>query len=158
MVELVTTVDTLLVKMLVNFFILETNTLFSDIHNPLSLTVKAEVVKNKVVVDEPSHEKIKDWESTKTADFIDSIDGEKVNEILTQLVNMVDNATINETTINTAVESISNLLTDAAKSTFGTYTQQKLNPNLQKYKKASKPWFDDDCKEARKKYKSSKES
>ncbi|CAG2208866.1 unnamed protein product [Mytilus edulis] len=46
-------------KLIENFSVLETNTLFSDIHNPLSLTVKAEVVENKVVVDEPSHEKIK---------------------------------------------------------------------------------------------------
>ncbi|VDI72614.1 Hypothetical predicted protein [Mytilus galloprovincialis] len=86
---------------------------------------KAEIIENKVVVDEPSHEKIKSWESTKTADIIHNIGGERVHEILTELVNMVDNATINETIINTAVESINEIMYHYDKGQYSTGHSKK---------------------------------
>ena len=55
--------------------------------------------------------------------------------------------------INEAVTEIGNILTDSAKSTFGTYVKTETNNN-KKYTK--KKWFDDNCKAERKNFHRSK--
>jgi hypothetical protein len=56
-------------------------------------------------------------------------------------------------TVDAVVEKICNLLTNSAKSTFGTYTKAK---NIRNDTSKSKPWFDDECRQARKQFRCSK--
>jgi hypothetical protein len=61
--------------------------------------------------------------------------------------------TINNATVDPVVEKICNLLTNSAKSTFGTYTKAK---NIRNDTSKSKPWFDDECRQTRKHFRCSK--
>ncbi|XP_063408710.1 uncharacterized protein LOC134692190 [Mytilus trossulus] len=133
--------------------ILNSSVLFSDIHNPLSLKITCYEKQNDVSHDDEMHEeKIKRWENEQLDTFISNIDRLKVNEILAQLTEMVENTSENSI-INKVVEDVCHLLTNAAKSTFGTFTKRrKHTQNIKK----SKPWFDSECKEARKKFRSSR--
>ncbi|CAC5395962.1 unnamed protein product [Mytilus coruscus] len=97
-------------------------------------------------------EKIKRWENEQLDTFIGNINRLKVNEILAQLTEMVEN-TYENSIINTVVEDVCRLLTNAAKSTFGIFTKKFKNTQTMR---KSKPWFDSECKEARKKFRSSR--
>ena len=140
-------------KLVQNFSVLNSSVLFSDIHNPLSLKITCYEKQNDVSHDdEMPEEKIKRWENEQLDTFISNIDRLKVNEILAQLTEMVENTSENSI-INKVVEDVCHLLTNAAKSTFGTFTKRrKHTQNIKK----SKPWFDSECKEARKKFRSSR--
>ncbi|CAG2184797.1 unnamed protein product [Mytilus edulis] len=118
--------------------ILNSSVLFSDIHNPLSLKITCYEKQNDVSHDdEMPEEKIKRWENEQLDTFISNIDRLKVNEILAQLTEMVENTSENSI-INKVVEDVCHLLTNAAKSTFGTFTKRrKHTQNIKK----SKPWL-----------------
>ncbi|CAG2252061.1 unnamed protein product [Mytilus edulis] len=126
-------------KLVQNFSVLNSSVLFSDIHNPLSLKITCYEKQNDVSHDdEMPEEKIKRWENEQLDTFISNIDRLKVNEILAQLTEMVENTSENSI-INKVVEDVCHLLTNAAKSTFGTFTKRrKHTQNIKK----SKPWFD----------------
>ncbi|CAG2257168.1 Inter alpha-trypsin inhibitor, heavy chain 4,Inter-alpha-trypsin inhibitor heavy chain H3,Inter-alpha-trypsin inhibitor heavy chain H4 [Mytilus edulis] len=135
------------------FEVLNSSVLFSDIHNPLSLKINCYEKQNDVSHDdEMPEEKIKRWENEQLDTFISNIDRLKVNEILAHSTEMVEKTSENSI-INKVVEDVCHLLTNAAKSTFGTFTKRrKHTQNIKK----SKPWFDSECKEARKKFRSSR--
>ncbi|CAC5365325.1 unnamed protein product [Mytilus coruscus] len=122
-------------------------------HNPLSLKINCYEKQNHVSHDDDMpEEKIKRWENEQLDTFIGNINRLKVNEILAQLTEMVENKCENSI-INTVVEDVCHLLTNAAKSTFATFTKKRRH--IQNMKK-SKPWFDSECKEARKKFRCSR--
>ncbi|CAG2231728.1 ACAP [Mytilus edulis] len=91
-------------KLVQNFSVLNSSVLFSDIHNPLSLKITCYEKQNDVSHDdEMPEEKIKRWENEQLDTFISNIDRLKVNEILAQLTEMVENTSENSI-INKVVE------------------------------------------------------
>ena len=96
---------------------------------PLSLKVTCAEKPNDVTQKDetPGTEKIKQWDNEKLKSFVENIDQVQVNDILSQLTDMGENTINNATvvTVDAVVEKICNLLTNSAKSTFGTYTKAK---------------------------------
>ena len=141
-----------ILKQVVDFSILEASKLFSDVHNPLSLSLKC--LKNGCYKKSKyfQEEKIKNWDDDKKGEFIENIDTEKLDEILFELSYMTEHEYDNST-VNELVEKLGLLLTNSARSTFGTFTKHASeNKNGKKHK----PWFNTECKEARKKFRCSK--
>ena len=89
-------------------------------------------------------EKIESWDSDKNRLFTNNIDCNRVSE----LINSFDENN-GDLDINKLVEETSNILLNAAKSTFGTKMYRKHTQNT-KQTKENKPWFDDNCKKSRK--------
>ena len=65
--------------------------------------------------------------------------------------NTINNATV--IIVDVVVEKVCTFLTNSAKSTFGTYTKAK---NIRNVTSKSKPWFDDEYRQARKQFRCSK--
>jgi len=144
-------------KLVQHFSVLDSSKLFSDIHTPLSLKVKCAEKPNDVTQKDetPGAEKIKQWDNEKLNSFVENIDQVQVDDILSQLTDMGENTINNATvmTVDAVVEKVCNLLTNSAKSTFGTYTKAK---NIRNVTSKSKPWFDEECRQARKQFRCSK--
>ncbi|VDI20591.1 protocadherin-15 [Mytilus galloprovincialis] len=142
--------------LLQNFSILETSKLFSDAHTPLSLSMciyeneKRNHFKKEMFT--PTEE-VKRWDIENLDTFIENIDKTHTDIILTELesVNIED---VNHNCVNNIVKRTCDILVDAAKTTFGTYMKCDKQNNVRI--NTSKPWFDEDCKTARKKFKKSK--
>lgn len=121
-------------KLIQDFSVLDSSKLFSDIQTPLSLKVTCEETPNDVnQKDEiPGAEMIKQWDNEKLNSFVENIDLVQVNDILSQLTDMSENNINNATvmTVDAVVEKVCNLLTNSAKSTFGTYTKAKISAML----------------------------
>ena len=110
-------------KLIQNFSVLDTSKLISDIHCPLTLSIHGPgVIKNKKHGQEniESDEIMRSWDSEKTNVFIENINTARVDEVLNDLDSLPE---VNSDSINAVIEKIGNILTDAAKSTFGSYSK-----------------------------------
>ena len=131
-----------IVKHVTEMKILEYSTLYSDVHKPLSLVLNIEnpILLNINNDSDNSNDyitKIKHWDKNKEHIYIDSIDRSAVDELITKLENIEENAT--EQNINDITNMLNNTYIKAAKETFG---EIKINKNnTTKKKKSSKPWF-----------------
>ena len=134
------------INLLEHFSVLEFNSLFSDAHSPLSLSLKCKV--NTEISVDLRHveqiEKIKKWDNSKKDEYVGNICNDKINGILNQLNSLDQNFDINE-----IVNEVCSLLTEAAKKALGTYYQRSHNISTVK---ESKQWFNNECKIARKLY------
>jgi hypothetical protein len=68
-------------------------------------------------------EKIKNWESEKKDEFISNINSEDINELALLLNNLSeqDSGIVDYSSVNDMVKKIGSLLTNFAKTTFGTF-------------------------------------
>ena len=140
--------STRLLEYVENFEVLEFSNLFSDAHCRLALTLSCQLTYSNVSEKNDNtfnaFEKIESWDSDKNRLFTNNIDCNRVSE----LINSFDENN-GDLDINKLVEETSNILLNAAKSTFGTKMYRKHTQNT-KQTKENKPWFDDNCKKSRK--------
>ena len=114
--------------------------LMSDIHCALTFSLDFSV--NNSIEKPLEDEKIKPWSNEKRQTFVDNLDRaeiEKVNNLLCSLDH-------SDVCLNDAVNKIADIFTNAAKSTFGSFTQNQ-RPNKSKHRKQK--WFDINCKTRR---------
>lgn len=135
-----------------NFSILEFSKLYSDAHNPLSLCLCFKANATPVIVNCNKNigEKIKKWDCEKAHSFTQNLDKVKTRQLLADLRNLEkENGEIN---VNGCMDKTCEIILDAAKVTFGTYV-----PNFKtSVSKNNKPWFNIECKLARKSFRQCK--
>ena len=119
-----------------NFTVHEFTPILSDIHCAISFSVNIKMVKKPIEDVQVRYQK---WESTKRLEFINNLDRNHVQTILTKLHSQ-------NFDINTIVLYINNLFIKTAKNSF-------KKPIIVSTKvKRSKPWFGLQCRKAQKKY------
>ena len=146
------------------FAISNFDSMFSDIHRPilcnLRISLDISTNSNKNISYHPkldssevcnaSHDRKIVWDKTKADVF-------KAEVQLAILENPIPE--INRvTSVNSACEDLKNMLLKAANNTFKSFciTCKTKKPKTSTKTAIPKPWFDDSCKESRKKYKSAK--
>ena len=104
--------------------------------------------------DNLEYEKICKLDNEKITDFIYNIDSNRIDELITELSEM----NILECDTNEIVDKTCKILLDAAANTFGKYTPRsgRTENELANTKRKHKPWFNRDCKEARKTFRQCK--
>ena len=121
----------LLFKIIDHFSVLETSKFFSDIHNPLSMAFICirENTSSAIQTNDVKVEQIKNWESEKKDEFISNINNEDINELALLLNNLSeqDSGVVDNSSVNDMVNKIGSLLTNSAKTTFGTFVPGRHN-------------------------------
>ena len=132
-----------------HFLISEFDSLYSDAHCPISLTI------NLCPLKEDNHEQInqntpqtKLWDDQKRELFIENLNNDEVARISSNLDSVSSQDNINLDDINAIVNHIENLFTSNSKATFGVKKQRKTKTN----KTNNKPWFNFECHRARNEY------
>lgn len=129
-----------------DFHVNEFDALFSDVHNPICLSLK---IKSKLVSNSNISEKVveKDilWNTVNRDKYLDNFDWNLHASIEAKLSNVVDE-NITQDIIDDIVEDCNSLFVTAAKNAFGTklYNDNKFNADSQ--------WFGPDCKKVRKRF------
>jgi hypothetical protein len=137
--------------------VLEFSKLYSDVHSPISLSIKfkplAEPCEPGVHEDENtvnSTEKPRKWNDSLKLDFLNNLNIKTIHDLEAHLYNL-DKKNITKPEIDSCVNKLGNIFVSTAKETFGTrYTvvgKKKKNVCI-----SSKPWFSTDCKMARKQH------
>ena len=134
--------------------VLEFSPLFSDAHCPLDITIsfhREEKINNNSSTEETGNtEKVNKWENEKSIEFSSNINLLKLNAVNEILLNTT-NEMIDKSFINNVVQDIGDLLTNAAKETFGTKIVYKRKDIAKpKINTKSKPWYNIECKNAKK--------
>ena len=144
-------VSTAFVLDLVDFFSIgDFDPLLSDSHSPVTLHLK---IRNQCITkSEETNAKLEPeirlWIDEKGDNYRENLNKEKINEILSTILNMTTHKNdINESSINEIVSTIEKLFLDNAKNVFGV---KKNKNNIQENK--HKPWFNLNCKTARNEY------
>ena len=128
---------------------MEFSRLFSDAHRPLSLCVRCDLNEHENdidvnTVDASNEPKIKKWENEKVHNFVNSLDIGKTDEIMNEL----DTRDID---IDGVIDKTCTLLLDAASESLGTFKTNYV-PSEKKKVRKPQPWFNLDCKNARKRF------
>jgi hypothetical protein len=134
--------------LLLDFEILEFCHLYSDVHCPLTFSLTRVLSNQKVINYQPdvvNDPHIKLWDRQKSDVFITNIDGHEIERLLEHVNNLSDNTACTENNINMATDMIEKIIIEAAKASFGVTKQFKTNVK-------SKPWFNHDCKTAKRKF------
>ena len=143
-----------------SFNILETSKLYSDVHTPISISFTSSNV-NQNVEHTEGHDneskkvKIKHWDSSKTTEYQTNIDRLKLLELEQKLINYRNELNIDIQTVDTLLDDLNHIYVTSASQTFGTYTIKDKSKSKDNENK-NKPWFDQDCKNARQSYRKSK--
>ena len=90
------------------------------------------------------------WDVLQIDDFQKNINREEINKLDSKL-NDIDINLVNENTINSFVGDLCSIFIESARTTFGTKTF-KVQNTQRTSKIKNKPWFDGECRVARKKY------
>ena len=80
--------------------------------------------------------------------FKENVKDTSVNVLLAQLES-VNSETCDIDVVNSVASDISNIMLGAAVDTFGTFHRKSYSKNV---KRENKPWFDNECWQARKLY------
>ena len=127
--------------------------MYSDVHSPLVATLqfneKAAGHDQFQSSDHTIHGRIKKWDNTKCLTFQDNVDKENLNGLYNELTNSISE-NITKDNINASVKKLCDIFVDSAQTTFGTYKNKRKN--LNRKPKGDKPWFNYECKFARKNY------
>ena len=89
------------------------------------------------------------WDNKKCLTFQDNVDKENLNGLYNELTNSISE-NITKDNINASVKKLCDIFVDSAQTTFGTYKNKRKN--LNRKPKGDKPWFNYECKFARKNY------
>lgn len=144
---------------IVNMQVLDFSALYSDVHSPLSLTMKLnnnstninDQSKNETDNNFCNAKKVKRWDIEKEPEFIDKLDKNKIVELECELDRLNDS--FSQESTSKLVERVNSIIVDSAKNVFGTYTIKSKNGTN---KKENKPWFDQNCWDRRKCYRVAK--
>ena len=117
-----------------NFTVHEFTPILSDVHCAISFSVNIKMVKKQIEDVQVRYQK---WESTKRLEFVNNLDRNYVQTILTKLLSQ-------NFDINTIVSYINSLFIKTAKNTF------KKPIIISTKAKRSKPWFGLQCRKAQK--------
>ena len=131
-----------------SFNILDFNSLYSDAHCPLTLSINVydNTMKHKKLISNPNASpKVRLWDDSGSNLFAENVCQDKLNNI-TQRLNNMTKESVSAQEINEIVIQIENLVSSAAKQSFGVKTQTyaEYSPN--------KKWFNQECRSARNNY------
>lgn len=135
-------------KYVSNFDITELDPLFTDGHSCLSFTLNFKVAHKPVTAPKtPAHGPR--WRQNKSQAFVDNINIDSINAILTEFRLIEDNLTLaTSEKIDILTDEISKIFETSASACFeNTYTSRNAN---------DKPWFGPECKRSRNAYLRSK--
>lgn len=126
------------------FSVLEFCDLYSDIHNPITLSLNVRLLNDfSNQNNEPISEKVRLWNNAQQEKFLENFDWQLHSEIDKQLLELSNDENITQVRIDQVVEKCSSLFITSAKNAFGTI----LSGN--KTFDSSSQWFGPDCKKAR---------
>ncbi|KAK3099742.1 hypothetical protein FSP39_008878 [Pinctada imbricata] len=94
---------------------------------------------------------VKKWDNEKCEEFIGNLNNDRIGEVMNNL-NTLEIENLTETSMNQIVSNVCDIMTDAAKKTFGLSHRRA---NFRKKNTKMKPWFENDCKMARKRFRKS---
>ena len=135
------------------FCIDDFNPLLSDVHNPLTLSLKmkrgpfTQNENNQITetgignLTEPEPRNVPRWKNDQSYAFVNNIDANRIHQVMGLLLN----ENVNQASIDEATSEISALFVNAAKLTFPTNKASKNKPRSTRHKK----WFDRECKASR---------
>ncbi|MEW8547931.1 MAG: hypothetical protein AB2693_30870, partial [Candidatus Thiodiazotropha sp.] len=130
--------------------ILEFNSLFSDVHCPISVAINIRGVSTNTYKGQSSHDdvpKIKLWDESKKEDFVHYIDQSEILKINEFLDTLAKNE-ITSDDINLVISDIENLFSSTSEKSFGCKKRNtQSNTHMQ-----NKPWFNYECRNARNSY------
>ena len=122
--------------------------LYSDVHCPLSLTLRATPVKQiNNIADIKNSDTVKLWDCEKSMHFADNLDLLKIIEIETKLDSILEQNSSNEEDVNMIVNNISQIFEKCSFETFGM-TQHKAHTK----NSFKQPWFNKECMQIRNMY------
>ena len=133
-------------KMISSFQILDFDSLYSDAHCPL--VVSLHIYKQNIIPETSQFDqgpKPKLWDDSKKNAFVEHLNYEEIREISLALDALGEQSIVPEY-INRITNRIENLFSSNAENTFGIKTKK------QKLHKYHKPWFNQECKVARNSY------
>lgn len=143
--------STYTIEFIREFAVLDFCNLYSDVHNPISFSFShcKNLSTNECIGE--NQPTVKLWSADKAQDFCKNIDTSAVDAIQLDLEEMsvcVNN--VYKTSVTTITTKICNVFHKAASDTFGNY-----NMGCNKFsgkKSNNKPWFNKECRKARKNF------
>jgi hypothetical protein len=138
-----------------NMFVLDFCDMCSDVHNPISLrfNFKVEVVSYK----SQQEANVKLWDTNNSVLFYNNLNDSKINQIIQNLIETESSDSISQTKMDEIAENISEFFVESAKTSFGyhDFNVKSINNKNVKARKGQ-PWFNSECKIARKNFHRSK--
>ncbi|MEW8546895.1 MAG: reverse transcriptase family protein [Candidatus Thiodiazotropha sp.] len=131
-----------------SFSILDFNSLYSDAHCPLTLSIHVydNTMKHKhIVPNSNASPKVRLWDDSRSNLYAENLCQDTLNNI-TQRVNSMSIRSVTGQEINAIASQIENLFSLTAKQTFGVKTQTYTDHST------NKKWFNKECRSARNKY------
>lgn len=115
--------------------------LYSDVHCPISLTLKSKFNKNTIRQYSEKLSSIKIWDPDKKDLFIENFDVLRMVEIETKLDRIIEDRFFTQSAIDSIVTDIGNLFAENSKGTFGMVLRTNHKPKHNK----NRAWFNKDC-------------
>ena len=124
--------------------------LYSDVHNPIVLTVETKQRKNKnCTKSKPdTNGDIIKWKDSRKHLFLSNFDADQVSNAVEELDKLIADQDKNPKDIDKVVEEINKTFETCCEKTFGKY----VHNNTDKQKTCIKPWFNHDCRRIRNQY------
>ena len=139
----IASVDSL--KFVKDFETIELDALFSDGHSLIQLTLNTKFTKSKSNVKNIKNN-TKHWDQEKAEQFKMNLDPESIETIVLKLIELENSpTTLSQSDLNSVLEQISTVFTNAAKVSFGQYQTQYRSQN-------DKVWFGEECRKSRSEY------
>ena len=139
-------------KMISAFQVREFDSLFSDAHCPISVTIdtKNSKMRNAKAQFRQNDPEIRLWDDEKRELFIQNLNLEEIQNIDSILSSLSLKKEINTDEVNTIVGLIKNLFISNAETTFGLRHKASVIDKSQN--EVKKPWFNSECYRARNLY------
>ena len=139
----IASVDSL--KFVKDFETIELDALFSDGHSLIQLTLNTKSTKPKSNIKNIKNN-TKHWDQEKAEQFKMNLDPESIETIVLKLIELENSpTTLSQSDLNSVLEQISAVFTNAAKVSFGQYQTQYRSQN-------DKVWFGEECRKSRSEY------
>ena len=139
----IASVDSL--KFVKDFETIELDALFSDSHSLIQLTLNTKFTKSKSNIKNIKNN-TKHWDQEKAEQFKMNLDPESIETIVLKLIELENSpTTLSQSDLNSVLEQISTVFTNAAKVSFGQYQTQYRSQN-------DKVWFGEECRKSRSEY------
>ncbi|MEW8546103.1 MAG: hypothetical protein AB2693_21495 [Candidatus Thiodiazotropha sp.] len=126
------------------FSVLEFCDLYSDIHNPITLSLNVRLFNDSSVPNnEHFSEKVRLWDNAQQEKFLENFDWSLHSEIDNQLLELSNDDNVTQFKVDQVIEKCSSLFITTANNAFGTIITGK------KIFDSNSQWFGPDCKKAR---------
>ena len=140
-----------LFQMLHDLSVHKFSSLFSDSHNPVSLSIKLDFTKDVYVANYSEHEETKLWNAEMSDIFINNFNTEDIMDLSDRLEGLKSKSNISQGDLNSLVDSLNGMYISNSRTSFGTFVRSDTN-------RTNKPlrWFNRKCKIARNKFHNAK--